>query len=144
MNKLTAPDLTYSLVRPLVERYSVIQQNGNLSVVFCLLLNRVYFLRDDNMTTTNVSRTRAILCEILATRIFRQLGDDMYHLAFALTTTWPVYNGADPTILAQAKHERDDDLEERVGNAIEMAIVGRAKKFIKSSACQKVINAIWS
>lgn len=115
-----------------------------MSVVFCFLLNRAHFLRDDNMTTTNVSRTRAILCEILATRIFRQLGDDMYQLAFALTTTWPVYNGADPEILAQARHERDDDLEERVGNAIEMAIVGRAKKFIKSSACQKVINAIWS
>lgn len=96
------------------------------------------------MTTANVSCTRATLCEILATRVFRQLGDDMYRLALTLTTAWPVYNGADPAVIAQAKQERDDDLEDRVGNAIELAIVGRAKKFIKSSACQKVINAIWS
>lgn len=68
----------------------------------------------------------------------------MYSLALTLTTAWPVYGGADPAIIAQAKQERDDDLENHVGNAIEMAILGKAKKFIKSSACQKVINAIWS
>ncbi|KAF9454340.1 hypothetical protein P691DRAFT_754822 [Macrolepiota fuliginosa MF-IS2] len=141
---LTAPDLTYSLCRPLVEKYAAIQQSGNMSVVFCLLLNRVYFLRDENMTTVNISITRATLCEILATRVCRQLGGDMYRLALTLTTTWPVYCGADPAIIAQAQQERDDDLENHVGNAIEMAILGKAKKFIKSSACQKVINAIWS
>lgn len=67
----------------------------------------------------------------------------MYRLAVASATEWPVYNGADPAIIAQAKRERDDDLENHVGNAIELAILGKARKFIKSSACQKVINAIW-
>jgi len=62
----------------------------------------------------------------------------------ALTTSWLVYSGADPALISQAKQSRDDDLEERVGNAIEMAILGKAKRFIKSSACQKVISVIWS
>jgi hypothetical protein len=114
-----------------------------MSVVFCLLLNRVYFLRDEDVTTAAVSRSRAELCEILATRVFRQLGVDMYRLAVASTTEWPVYNGADPAIIAQMRRERDDDLENHVGNAIELAILGKARKFIKSSACQRVLNAIW-
>jgi hypothetical protein len=64
-------------------------------------------------------------------------------LTLTLTTSWPVYSGADPNIIALARHDRHDDLEDRVGNAIEMAILGKAKRFIKSSSCQKVINSIW-
>ncbi|KAF8966304.1 hypothetical protein BDZ97DRAFT_1808888 [Flammula alnicola] len=141
---LTSPDLTYTLVRPLVEKYLAIQREGNLSVVFCCLINRVHFDRDENLTTTTISRSRAHLCEILATRIFRANGNNLLKLTISLTTSWLVYSGADPALIAQAREERDDDLEERVGNAIEMAILGKAKRFIKSSACQKVINAIWS
>jgi hypothetical protein len=56
----------------------------------------------------------------------------------------PVWSDADPIIL-QAKDEKDE-VKDRVGNAIEVAIlpVGKAKRFIKSSSCQKVIEAIWS
>ena len=115
-----------------------------MSVVFCLLLNRVHFLRDDNVLTMTISCSRAKLCEILAIRTFRENGNSMLHLTLVLTTTWPVYNGADPNVIARAGEERDDDLDDRVGNAIEMAILGKAKLFIKSSACQKVINAIWT
>jgi len=53
-----------------------------------------------------------------------------------------VWSGADP-IISQAREEKDD-VEDRVGNAIEMAILGKAKRFIKSSACQKVIDGIWT
>ncbi|KXN87398.1 hypothetical protein AN958_08829 [Leucoagaricus sp. SymC.cos] len=140
---LTAPELTYSVVHPLVSRYALLQET-NMSVVFCLLLNRVHFLRDEDVTTAAVSNSRAELCEILATRVFRLLGGDMWRLAVASATEWPVYNGADPAIIAQVKRERGDDLENYVGNAIELAILGKARKFIKSSACHKMINAIWS
>ncbi|KAG5339462.1 hypothetical protein C0989_004148 [Termitomyces sp. Mn162] len=149
-NALTAPDITYTLVQPLVEKYLAIQRNGNYSIVFCFLLNRVHFLRDDNILTATVSQSRAALCEILAIRTFRDYGNrdiygnSMLALTRALTTTWPVYNGADPLVLEQARLDRDDDLEERVGNAIEMAILSKSKRFIKSSSCQKVINAIWT
>ncbi|KAF5383692.1 hypothetical protein D9615_003626 [Tricholomella constricta] len=141
---LTSPDITYTLVQPLVEKYLAIQHNGNMSVVFCLLLNRVHFIRDDNILTATISCSRAALCEILAIRTFRDYGNSMLNLTLTLTTTWSVYNGADPHIIRQARAERDDDLEDRVGNAIEMAILGKSKRFIKSSSCQKVINAIWT
>jgi hypothetical protein len=67
----------------------------------------------------------------------------MMNLALVLTTSWQVWSGADPHIVEMARNERDDDLEERVGNAIEMAIISKARRFIKSSPCQKVIGAIW-
>ncbi|KAJ3968495.1 hypothetical protein EV361DRAFT_414763 [Lentinula raphanica] len=140
---LTAPDLTYTLIRPLVEKYGAMQRDGNMSIVFCFLLNRVYFSRDQNMATSSVSRTRAELCEILAIRALREYGNNLLELAMVLTTSWMVYSGADDTVMELAREERED-LEERVGNAIEMAILGRSKRFIKSSSCQKVIDAIWS
>lgn len=144
LEALTAPDLTYTLVRPLEEKYNAMQRRGNLSVVFCFLLNRAYFMRDRNLTTASLSRSRGALCEILATRTLRYHATNMLELALALTTSWPVYSGADPGLIARAREERDDDLEERVGNAIEVAIISQAKMFIKSSACQKVIDGIWS
>lgn len=142
--QLTSPDLTYTLVRPLVEKYLAVQEDGNLSVVFCCLINCVHFVRDDNMATASISRSRADFCEILATRIFRANANNTLRLTMVLTTSWPVYSGADPELVAQAREERDDDLEENVGNAIELAILCKAKRFIKSSACQKVIDVIWS
>ncbi|KAF9779137.1 hypothetical protein BJ322DRAFT_1013723 [Thelephora terrestris] len=141
---LTAPDLTYTLVRPLEEKYNAIQRQGNKSVVFCLLLNRVRFYRDQNLMTIPLSRSRATFCEILAIRTMRIYADSLLDLALAITTNWPVYMGCDPNVLEHARQERDDDLEETVGNAIELAIISKAKLFIKSSPCQKVIDAIWS
>jgi hypothetical protein len=140
---LAAPDLTYTLVRPLEEKYNALQRKGNLAVVFCFLLNRAYFLRDRNLTTASLSRSRGALCEILAIRTLRYHATNMLELALALTTSWPVYSGADPGLVARAREEHDDDLEERVGNAIEVAIISQAKIFIKSSPCQKVIDGIW-
>ena len=140
---MTAPDLTYTLVRPLEEKYSAIQKQGNKSIVFCFLINRVRFYRDQNLTTVSLSRSRATLCEILAVRTMRIYADSLLDLALAITTNWPVYIGCDPNVLEHARQERDDDLEETVGNAIELAIISKAKRFIKSSPCQKVIDAIW-
>lgn len=139
-----APDLNYTLVRPLVEKYTTIQHHGNMSVVFCLLINRVHFIRDENIVSSSLSRSRATLCEILAIRTLADYGGSMLDLTLALTTSWPVYSGADPNVIAQAREDRDDDLEDRVGNALEMAILSKAKRFIKSSSCQKVIDGIWS
>ncbi|KAI0741592.1 hypothetical protein C8Q80DRAFT_1109906 [Daedaleopsis nitida] len=140
---LTAPDLTYTLIRPLLDKYSAFQRQGNMSIVFCLLLNRVYFFRDRHLTTAAISRTRADLCEILAIRALREHAHNMLELALVLTTTWSVYSGAPSGLLERAREEYDDNMEDRVGNAIEMAILSQSRRFIKSSPCQKVIDGIW-
>ncbi|QRW02809.1 hypothetical protein RhiLY_01808 [Ceratobasidium sp. AG-Ba] len=138
---LTAPDSTYTVVRPLSEKYKA---KHNLSVTFCFLLNRVHFLRDQNITTAPLSQTRAALCEILAIRSLRDHAESTLELATACTTAWPIFAGAPPDLREFADKAGDEfDIRERVGNAIEMAIVGNAKRFIKSSACQNVIDSIY-
>jgi uracil phosphoribosyltransferase len=141
---LTAPDLTYTLVRPLEDKYNTLQQQGNKSIVFCFLLNRVHFLRDQNITTSPLSRSRATLCEILAIRALRAhgTGDNTLQLTLAMTMNWNIYAGADEEIVNILRGDHED-IEERVGNAIEMAIISKAKRFIKSNPAQRVINSIW-
>ena len=77
-----------------------------MSVPFCFLLNRIYFIRDDNILSVSISRSRAELCEILAIRTFRDFGNSMLHLTLALTTTWSVYKGADPNMLERAREDQ--------------------------------------
>ncbi|KAG8706528.1 hypothetical protein FRC08_001003, partial [Ceratobasidium sp. 394] len=138
---LTAPDSSYTVLGPLHEKYKA---KKNLSVTFCFLLNRVHFLRDQNIMTAPLSQTRAALCEILAIRSLRDHADSTLELATACTTAWPIFAGAPPDLREFAsKAGNEFDIRERVGNAIEMAIVGNAKRFIKSSACQKVIDDIY-
>jgi hypothetical protein len=126
----------------LEEKYCAIQRDGNKSVVFCFLINRVHFINDQNLASRTLSRSRAALCEILAILTLRDYGNSILDLTLTLTTSWPVYSGANPAVLALAR-ENGDELEDRVGNAIEMAILSKAKRFIKSSSCQKVIDGIW-
>ncbi|KAF8448949.1 hypothetical protein L210DRAFT_957644 [Boletus edulis BED1] len=141
---LTAPDLTYTLVRPLEDKYNGIQRAGNKSVVFSFLINRIYFLREqNNLMNGPLFVTRATLCELLAIRILRDNGNSLLDLVRTLTTSWPVWSGADTHVLEQARQLRDDDLEDHVGNAIELAIISKSRRFIKSSPCQRVIDAIW-
>lgn len=80
----------------------------------------------------------------MASRLLRLYGDNTLELAFVMTTSWRVYSGADEAMLKHLLEELDiEDVEERVGNAIEMAIIGKAKRFTKGTACQRVIDSIW-
>ncbi|KAF9511363.1 hypothetical protein BS47DRAFT_1298922, partial [Hydnum rufescens UP504] len=141
---MTAPDLSYTLVRrPLTQKYQKLQ---NMAVPFCLLLNRAYFLRDRNIATKSLSQSRAELCEIIAVRILRYWADETLDLATVMTTSWLVFAGADSQVLAKVEEEQEESIHKDIhlGNAIEMAIISDAKRFIKSSATQKIINAIWA
>ncbi|KAH8832989.1 hypothetical protein DL96DRAFT_1705027 [Flagelloscypha sp. PMI_526] len=145
---LIAPELTYTLIRPLHEKYQQLQHppdgKGNMAIPFCLLVNLVHFQRDTNLSTSAVSKTRAHLCEILAIRLTRDFGNNMLHLSLALTTSWNIFSGADSDVLSYAKEEYGDDIDDKIGNTIEIAIIGKARRFIKSSSCQKVIDGIWT
>ncbi|QRW16901.1 hypothetical protein RhiXN_04903 [Rhizoctonia solani] len=117
---LTSTESTYTIVVPLHEKY---KSKNNLSVTFCFLLNRVHFLRDQNISTAPLSQTRAALCEILAIRSLREHADSTLQLATACTTPWPIFAGAPEQVRDFAEKNADEfDIRERVGNAIEMAI----------------------
>jgi hypothetical protein len=75
--------------------------------------------------------------------VLTEYGNNILDLTLAVTTNWPVYSGAGENVMAQAREERED-IQDRVGNAIEMAIISKARRFIKSPPCQKVIDGIWT
>jgi hypothetical protein len=80
----------------------------------------------------------------LATRTIRQW-DNLIELANVLITSWVVYEGCSEDVIAKGREIQNDfNPMEKVGNAIEMAIISDAKLFVKSPPCQKVIDAIWS
>lgn len=112
-----------------------------MAVPFCLLLNRANFLRDHNIATRGLSQSRAELCEILAIRTLKHWAASTLDLAVVLTTSWCVFSGADDEVLEKVDESEEDlDAMLRVGNAIEMAIMSQAKRFIKSAVTQKVIG----
>lgn len=61
-------------------------------------------------------------------------------LASVLLTPWALFQGASDVVIARAREEGDGDVAEQAGNALEMAVIGQAKRFIKSPSCQKVIG----
>ena len=139
---MTCIDLTPRIApRPLTQKYHRLQ---NMAVPFCLLLNRAYFLRDRNIATRSLSQSRAELCEIIAIRILRYWADQTLDLAVVMTTSWLVFAGADSRVLAKVEQEQEESINKdiRLGNAIEMAIMSNAKRFIKSSASQKIIGKL--
>ncbi|ORY33033.1 hypothetical protein BCR39DRAFT_520833 [Naematelia encephala] len=141
-DQLLAPDSTYTIVRPLTEKYLEMQ---NQSIVFCLLLNRVQFTRDSTqLSISTLSVSRATLCEILAIRVLRGWSERSLPLATVLLTPWALFQGASEAVTQRAVEDGDDDILTQGGNALEMAIIGGSKRFIRSPSCQKVIEGIWS
>lgn len=63
-------------------------------------------------------------------------------LSNLLLIPWALFQGASPAVIERVKEEGDDDedIAESAGNALEMAILGNAKRFIRSPSAQKVIG----
>ncbi|EIW66012.1 hypothetical protein TREMEDRAFT_74835 [Tremella mesenterica DSM 1558] len=141
-DQLLAPDSTYTIVRPLTDKYLELQ---NSAIVFCLLLNKVQFEHDSTqLSIATLSLSRATLCEILAIRVLRGWSERSLPLATVLLTPWAMFQGASEEVIQHAKEEGDDELLTQGGTALEMAIISSSKRFIRSPSCQKVIEGIWS
>nr|XP_019010032.1 uncharacterized protein I206_05594 [Kwoniella pini CBS 10737]OCF48813.1 hypothetical protein I206_05594 [Kwoniella pini CBS 10737] len=132
--QLLAPESTYTIVRPLTEKYLELQNQAT-----------VQFTSDSNqLSISTLSTARANLCEILSIRVLRGWSERSLPLATVLLTPWALFQGASQEVLERAKEEGDDELITQGGNALEMAIISGSKRFIRSPSCQKVIEGIWT
>lgn len=122
--------------------------------VYCLLANRVQFLRDQSeLFHHTVSIARATLCELVASRVLRRFLEDNPGSEGLLILTSILVEGFDPFQGAPAEVERESryvqwPIQERGGyerklTALELAIISESKSFIASSACQRVVNAVY-
>ncbi|KAI0851489.1 hypothetical protein F5Y00DRAFT_229845 [Daldinia vernicosa] len=145
--QLTDLRLNISVVRPLVDK---LYEQNDISIVYCLLVNRFQFLREQEHMTNreNVHFTRATLCELVATRILRRYGDDnpgsegLLLLAKILVTGFGPFQNA-PEEVREEAFLGPTWSHNRTLPALEVAILSSSKYFLSSTHCQKVVNAIY-
>jgi len=152
LEQIRAPRLTQSVIRPLLQTY---YELDDISIVFCLLVNRMQFIRDQRFPFhyQSVSTTRALVCEILASRLLRQYDEDSSGPNGLLLLSNIVIGGFDPfqgspDALTQANTRLNWATQprgyERQVTALEVAILSESKLFLSHSACQRVVDAIYT
>ena len=154
IDQLRSPRMNTSTVRPLVDLF---YNPKDVSVIYCLLVNKVQFIREQNYQAhyQTVSMTRAILCEILATRILRRYDEQqsgrrgLLLLANVLVAGFDPFQCCPPEVVhsdSPARHWAAHARGEYEGKApaLEVAIISESKTFLSSAPCQKVMDAIYT
>lgn len=103
---LTASDINFAVVRPLVFKYAKLQ---NMAVIYACFVVRSHFLSEaeEHLAYSGVMISRAALCEILATKLLARFSSNSLQLAATLTASWNPLSGAPADIL--------NDVREAVG-----------------------------
>ncbi|KAF2838562.1 receptor-activated Ca2+-permeable cation channel [Patellaria atrata CBS 101060] len=153
LKQLKEPRLNVMIVRPLVDK---LHNPNDVSIVYCLLVNRVQFLREQSRHAHHqtVSGSRAALCELVATKILRRFDEEnegrtaLLLLANVLVAPFDPLQNAPDEVIEQSRHAIDWALQKRGGYegkliALEIAIISESKHFTSSIACQKVVEAVY-
>jgi uncharacterized metal-binding protein len=125
--------------------------------VYSLLVNRLQFSREASIHAhhQSVSSTRAMVCELLAAKILRQIDEDspgrkgLLLLANILVAGFDPFQGAPRDIVEAQSSAAHWAIQKRSGyeaksTALEVAIISESKQFLMSTAAQKVVNAIYT
>lgn len=138
---------------------TVCVRSANLAprpLVYCLLVNRLQFLREQTHEThrQTVNITRALLCEVVASKVLRRFDEDhpgrrgLLLLAQVLVTGFEPFQGA-PAEVIQESNAATQWAVQRIGGyerkltALEVALISKSKYMLGSSASQKVVDAIY-
>jgi hypothetical protein len=123
--------------------------------VYCLLANRVQFQREQltRPHQQSVCTTRALLCELIANRILRRFHEDnpgaqgLLLLAQILVGGYDPFQGVPEGVLREhstfSRAVTSRSGRNRKLPALEIAIISESKILLSSSACQRVVNAIY-
>ncbi|KAL8942642.1 MAG: hypothetical protein Q9216_001555 [Gyalolechia sp. 2 TL-2023] len=153
LEQLRAPRLNTLVIRPLVDHF---YDQKDISIVYCILVNRVQFLREQTYHAHHqtVNITRATLCELLASRLLRKFDEDNPGHAGLLLLANVLVAGFEPFQNAPEDVIHEEHLTptwappkkggyDRKSNALELAIISESKHFLSSSACQKLVEAVY-
>ena len=148
--------MNVSVVRPLVDH---LYDPDDVSIVYCLLVNRVQFLREQSFQSHHqtVNLTRATLCELIAGRILRRYDEDhegrygLLKVANVLVAGFEPFQNAPKDIIQNhrtapswtIRYNLARPEQERMLTALEVAIVSEAKGFLSTSACQKIVENVY-
>ncbi|GAA5976576.1 hypothetical protein JCM10908_005553 [Rhodotorula pacifica] len=151
-DQLRSPTLNFSVVRPLVLKLTRGDRPA-ISLIYCLLIARAHFLdrADEDLAFAVVNTSRADLCELLAIKGLSAYGvaPNSYELLHVLTTSFNPFAGvtldmfdSDEDVDEEALQEMEDFGRHQSSNALELAVLSKAKRFVKNALVQQVISAI--
>lgn len=119
-------------------------------------MNRVQFLREQPHLAhrQSVNSTRALLCELVATKILRRYNEDntgpkgLLLLANILVAGFEPFQNAPEEVLEENSHAIHWATQKRGGyerklTTLEVGIISESKSFLSSTACQRVVDAIY-
>lgn len=106
--QLTASDINFVIVRPLVFKYAKLD---NMAVVYACFVARSHFLSqaEENIAYSGVLLSRAGLCEILAMKLLGHFASNKMRLILALTASWSPLAGAPVDVVDDVRHIVGDD-----------------------------------
>lgn len=153
LEQLRAPRINASVVRPLANRLADLD---DVSVVYCLLVNKLQFLREQTFQAhQTITTTRAQLCELLALKILRRFDeenpghDGLLLLSNIMVAGFEPFQNAPPDVLRDKQRNMPWRSGQNRGgyegktNMLEMAIISESKMLLCSPPCQKVMDAIY-
>ncbi|KAK2021432.1 nonselective cation channel [Colletotrichum zoysiae] len=150
LDQLSDPRMNLLIVRPLVER---LFHPKDITIVYCLLANRLYFLRQPATSVHRpVNMARAALCELVAARVLRRFHEanpgsqGLLFLSHILVGAFDPFDGAPEAVESEGRRQWAPQARgglERKLTALELAILSESKAFIGSPGCQRVVNAVY-
>lgn len=109
--------MNFALVRPLVFKYARLR---NPAIVYVCLVVREHFIAvaEEDLAFSGMNFSRAILCEILATKLVHHFASNQIELVSVLTTSWSPLAGATDDVIEDVKstlrrkdHRSVDDIQ---------------------------------
>ncbi|GJN91595.1 hypothetical protein Rhopal_004618-T1 [Rhodotorula paludigena] len=152
--QMRSPEIQFAIIQPLE---AMLAASNDPSIVYVLLLCRLQFIRerDSFLASSSLNETRAHLCELLAIKLLRHQAtvakgpnQGILAMARALVGGFHAFQGASDEVIERIRQR--EGYSNRIAaegagrtNALELAILGKARVFIKSQATQRVISAIY-
>lgn len=160
--QLTASDINFAVVRPLVLKYARLR---NMAIVYACMVVRSYFLTQSasDLAHSSILLSRATLCEIIALKLLSHFAASQIQLVAVLTTPWNPLSGAPTDVVQEVKEALGgEECMENAQSAIEvsvsscfchvihiwlqpqMAIATKAKAFVASPIVQSIVNDMYT
>ena len=148
--------MNVTIIRPLVDH---LYDPDDVSIVYCLLVNRSQFLREqpNQAYHQTVNVTRANVCELIASRVLRRFDEDhegragLLKVANVLVAGFNPFQGAPSEVVQDIKKALHWTVRFNLSRpefhhmltTLEVAIVSDAKSFLTGSACQKIVDNVY-
>lgn len=154
LDQLRSPRFNIQIIRPLVNQFYKL---NDISIVYSLMVNKMQFERDQKYRAHHqtVNLTRALVCELIAEKIVRRYNEHnpgpkgLLLLANILVAGFEPFQLAPEEVFQENPNamqwgRQKDSAPARTLTALELAIISESKSFLSTSACQKVIDAIFT